>query len=271
MKSIKKSLAELEVEAGPGAPRSKADHAYAFIRQRVLDGQRTPGERLVIEHLAREMDVSVVPVREAIRRLEAEGYVTYTRNVGATVTSIDLDRYPETVEALAVLEGVAIGLAAPHITAKDIKAAPGAQRADARLHRQRWIPLKFTATNQRFHEILYGRCPNRHLLAMVDKEWELLETTRGSAFEFIPERAIGSVAEHERLLELIEVGRPVRRDRGIRAAATACKTARSLLQHLGNEMADETRDAVEPAPMRFRSESVVDPGLDRSGRHAIHG
>ena len=63
------------------------------------------------------MDVSVVPVREAIRRLEAEGYITYTRNVGATVTSVDLDRYPETVETVAVLEAVAIGLAAPHITA----------------------------------------------------------------------------------------------------------------------------------------------------------
>ena len=140
MKSIKNSLAELEVAAGPGAPRSKADRAYAFIRQRVLDGQRTPGERLVIEHLAREMDVSVVPVREAIRRLEAEGYVTYTRNVGATVTSIDLDRYPETVEALAVLEGVAIGLAAPHITAKDIKAARALNEQICAATSTRWIP-----------------------------------------------------------------------------------------------------------------------------------
>ena len=68
-------------------------------------------------------------------------------------------------------------------------------------------PLKFTATNQRFHKILYRRCPNRHLLTMVVKEWELIETTRRSAFEFIPERAIGSVAEHERLLQLIEAGR----------------------------------------------------------------
>ena len=156
MKSTKNSASD--VEAGPGAPRSKADRAYAFIRQRVLDGQRTPGERLVIEHLAREMDVSVVPVREAIRRLEAEGYITYTRNVGATVASIDLDRYPETVETLAILEGVAIGLAGPHITAKDIKDAR-ALNEQMRACVDSMDPTKFTAINMRFHNILYSRLP----------------------------------------------------------------------------------------------------------------
>ena len=49
---------------------------------------------------------------------------------------------------------------------------------------------------------------------MLEREWELIDTTRRSAFEFIPERAIGSVAEHERLLQLIESGSVVGRDRG---------------------------------------------------------
>ena len=161
MKSSKRLVTE--IDAGPGAARSKADHAYEVIRQRILDRRTAPGDRLVIEHLAREIDVSVVPVREAIRRLEAEGYVTYTRNVGATVTSIDLDRYPETVEALAVLEGVAIGLAAPHLTAKDIKTA---RDLNEKLRRSvdALDPPRFTATNQAFHKVLYQRCPNRHIL-----------------------------------------------------------------------------------------------------------
>ena len=203
-------------------PRSKADHAYAFIRQRVLDGQRAPRPaNASSSNIWRERWTSVSsPSAKAIRRLEAEGYVTYTRNVGATVTSIDLDRYPETVEALAVLEGVAIGLAAPHITAKDIKAAR-ALNEQIRGYIDAMDPLKFTATNHRFHEILYQRCPNRHLLTMVTKEWELIETTRRSAFEFIPERAIGSVAEHERVVATDRVGKVVGRDRGIRQKPSA--------------------------------------------------
>ncbi|HEY7628957.1 MAG TPA: GntR family transcriptional regulator [Ilumatobacteraceae bacterium] len=232
MKSTKKR--DADIQGGPGAPRSKADRAYTYIRQRVLDGQHLPGERLVIEQLAREMDVSVVPVREAIRRLEAEGYVTYTRNIGATVTSIDLDRYPETVETVAVLEGVAIGLAAAHITAKDIKDAR-ALNDQMRSCIDAMDPQKFTALNHQFHRILYGRCPNRHLLNMVIKEWDLLATTRKSAFSFIPERAIGSVAEHEQLLVLIESGRSADEVEAF-ARNHRMKTARSLLKHIGNEM-----------------------------------
>jgi len=232
---------DLSAAAGPGAPRSKADRAYEFIRRAVLDGKPGPGDRLVIEHLARELDVSVVPVREAIRRLEAEGYLTYTRNVGATVTSIDLDRFPETVETLAVLEGVAIGLAGPHLTAKDIKSARALNEQMKRCV-EAIEPRKFTTLNQRFHKVLYSRCPNSHLLAMVVKEWELLETTRRSAFEFIPERARVSVVEHEELLQLIEAGRSPNEIEAF-ARNHRMRTARLLLMRLGEEMSTELETA----------------------------
>ena len=242
MKSTKK---DADIEVGPGTPHSKADRAYAYIRQLVLDGHHLPGERLVIERLAREIDVSVVPVREAIRRLEAEGYVTYTRNVGATITTIDLDRYPETVETVAVLEGVAIGLAAAHITAKDIKAARDLNE-QMRACINAMDPQRFTALNHSFHRILYGRCPNRHLLNMVIKEWDLLATTRKSAFSFIPERAIGSVTEHEQLLGLIESGASAEEVEAF-ARHHRMKTARSLLKHIGNEMS-HVDSVAEPIP-----------------------
>jgi DNA-binding GntR family transcriptional regulator len=223
-----------EVFAGPGAPKSKADHAYAVIRQQIIDGKSAPGERLLIEHLARQINVSVVPVREAIRRLEAEGFVTFTRNVGATVASIDLDRYPETIEAVAVLEGVATGLAAPHITATDLRKAR-ALNDELRRSIDKLDPIRFTRTNAQFHKTLYTRCPNRHILGMVEREWALLETTRRSAFSLIPERASRSVEEHEELLRLIADGRPGEEVEAF-ARRHRMRTARSLLQHLGDQM-----------------------------------
>jgi DNA-binding GntR family transcriptional regulator len=223
-----------EVVAGPGAPQSKADHAYAVIRQNIIDGKSVPGERLAIEHLAREIKVSVVPVREAIRRLEAEGFVTFTRNVGATVASIDLDRYPETIEAVAVLEGVATGLAAPHLTATDLKKAR-ALNEELRRSVDKLDPVRFTRTNAQFHKTLYVRCPNRHLLGMVEREWALLETTRRSGFSLVPERASRSVEEHEELIRLIEEGRPGDEIEAF-ARRHRMRTARSVLQHLGDNM-----------------------------------
>jgi DNA-binding GntR family transcriptional regulator len=183
--------------------RSKTDVAYGYVRRRVLDGAYSPGARLVIERIAREIGVSVVPVREAIRRLEAEGYVTYTRNVGATVAQIDLARYPDTAETLAILEGAATALAVPHIRPADVAKA---RRINEALRRsvEALDPIEFTKGNHRFHRTLFERCPNAHLTKMVEREWSLLGTTRRSAFTFVPERVLGSVDEHEELLRLIE-------------------------------------------------------------------
>jgi DNA-binding GntR family transcriptional regulator len=231
-------------QSGPGAPTSKADHAYESILQSILDGEYDPGERLVIERLARELGVSVVPVREAIRRLEADGYVTFTRNIGATVTAIDLDRYPETIEAVAAIEGIAIGLAAPHLTATDLRRA---REVNDRLRDSltKFDPTQFTRLNRRFHEILYGACPNRHILSILEREWALLDTTRRSAFTYIPERAARSVQEHDQLLEMIEDGANAG-DIERFARDHRMSTARRLLQHLGEKMeqADGSNDAV---------------------------
>ncbi|MGH9134417.1 MAG: GntR family transcriptional regulator, partial [Ilumatobacteraceae bacterium] len=154
----KSNKARKAVAVGPGSPRSKADHAYTIIRQRILSGEPKPGKRLVIEQLARELDVSAVPVREAIRRLEAEGYITYTRNVGATVGSIDLSRYPQTVEALAVLEAAATAFAMPYLTPDDLADARRIND-DLRLSVEALDPDAFTLMNHQFHEILYRKCP----------------------------------------------------------------------------------------------------------------
>jgi len=224
--------------SGPGAPTSKADHAYESILQSILDGEYAGGERLVIERLARELGVSVVPVREAIRRLEADGYVTFTRNVGATVASIDLDRYPETVEAVAVIEAVALGLAVPHLTATDVRRA---REVNDRMRNAltRLDPAQFTRLNRRFHNILYSACPNRHILSILEREWALLSTTRRSAFVFIPERAAESVQEHDDLLDMIEDGRGI--DEIERFARDhRMETARGLLKQIGDNMREPT-------------------------------
>jgi DNA-binding GntR family transcriptional regulator len=231
-------------QSGPGAPTSKADHAYETILHSILDGEYEPGERLVIERLARELGVSVVPVREAIRRLEADGYVTFTRNIGATVTAIDLDRYPETIEAVAAIEGVALGLAAPHLTSTDMRRA---REVNDRLRESltKFDPNQFTRLNRRFHEILYSACPNRHILSILEREWALLDTTRRSAFTYIPERAARSVEEHDQLLEMIEDGSTAAEIEHF-ARDHRMSTARRLLQHLGDKMehADGSTDAV---------------------------
>src|ERR1700716_301190 len=99
---------------------TKQERLYRAIRERILSGAYGPGYRVVIDALAEEFEVSALPVREAIRRLEAEGLVVYRPNAGAQVAPADPGAFLEELTVLAVLEGYATSLAAPLLSAADV-------------------------------------------------------------------------------------------------------------------------------------------------------
>jgi DNA-binding GntR family transcriptional regulator/DNA-binding MarR family transcriptional regulator len=199
----------MPVLAAPGAagPASKADWAYETLRQWITEGVYQPGDRLVLQQIARDLQISTVPVREAIRRLEAEGFADFQRNVGARVSSVDTPLYAESMRTLAILEGAATGLAAAHLGKHDIQTA---ERINERMAAglRKLDPAKFTQANKAFHELLCRPCPNTHLLALIDVEWTRLAAIRVSTFAFVPERAARAVAEHRHLLKRLRAGAP---------------------------------------------------------------
>jgi DNA-binding GntR family transcriptional regulator len=184
---------------------SKSQQAYEWIKERIDDGRYVSGFRLVLGPIARELGTSVVPVREAIRRLEAEGLVTFEHNVGAQVALVREEEYVITMQTLSIIEGAATALAAPHVTAADIARA---RIINARMVEllQHFDPVRFTQLNLDFHSVLFERCPNPHLVDLVHRGWARLKLLRESTFSFVPGRAQGSVDEHEHLLDLIERG-----------------------------------------------------------------
>jgi len=193
--------------AGDKSP-SKSEQAYHYIKDRIASQEFTPGYRLVLGAIAGELDMSVVPVREAIRQLEAEGLVTFERNVGAHVSMVDDSQYLYSMQALALIEGAATRLAARHLTLDDIR--------DARAVNERMVaalgdfdPHEFTTLNQQFHSTLFARCANPRVLELANAEWARLGHLRDSTFAFVPGRAQESVREHEEILRLIEQGGPL--------------------------------------------------------------
>jgi DNA-binding GntR family transcriptional regulator len=180
---------------------SKLELAYETIRARILHGGYGPGYRLVIDVLARELKMSQVPVREAIRRLEAEGWVTFERYVGARVAPADPARWESLMEVLAVLEGAAEAEAAEHLDEEDLEALRDLNQAMAAAARTGNM-LAFSRLNREFHERINNRCPNPVLATMTRDVWNRLDIVRRSVFVYIPARAHESVIEHERLIEL---------------------------------------------------------------------
>jgi len=184
---------------------SKSHVAYEWIKEAITSGRYAPGYRLVLAPIATELGISVVPVREAIRLLEAEGFVTFERNVGARVALIDEAEYVDAMEALAVIEGFATSLAVPGLGADDLAAAR-AVNDEMRQCLIHFDPLRFTELNHRFHALLFDGCPNPEVLDVVRRGWGRLSRLRSSTFTFVPGRSHESVAEHENILVLIESG-----------------------------------------------------------------
>lgn len=184
---------------------SKSQQAYRFIRERIDGGRYVPGYRLVLGQIAGELDMSVVPVREAIRRLEAEGLVTFERNVGAQVALLKETEYLHTMQTLALVEGAATALSAPTLRPDHLRRA---REVNERMRQtlDDFDPVRFTELNLEFHAVLFEECPNPHILDLVHRGWSRMKALRDSSFSFVPGRAHESVAEHERILDLIADG-----------------------------------------------------------------
>jgi DNA-binding GntR family transcriptional regulator len=186
---------------------TKQERVYKAIRERILSGAYGPGYRVVIDALAEEFEVSGLPVREAIRRLEAEGLVIYRPNAGAQVAPADPGLFDEEMSVLAVLEGYGTALAAPclgeaqiaRLTEINDEMAAAMARMDS---------LSFGRLNQEFHGLIYEYCPNAALVGILRDVARRLDAIRRTVFVQIPYRGAASVAEHKELIVLLSTGAP---------------------------------------------------------------
>ncbi len=109
---------------------NKQERTYTVLRDRIHSGAFAPRARLNIDGLARELGVSAIPVREALRRLEAEGWVKFQPNVGAIVAPVDTTAWEQQMVAVAILEGAATADAAAHLKPSDLTKVRQPRRRD---------------------------------------------------------------------------------------------------------------------------------------------
>jgi DNA-binding GntR family transcriptional regulator len=185
-----------------GTQPTKQERVYRAIRERILSGAYGPGYRVVIDALAAEFSVSALPVREAIRRLEAEGLVVYRPNAGAQVAPADPGAFEDELTVLAVLEGYATALAAPRLDKGAVRRLTeiNEQMVEAM---QRLDSLSFGRLNQEFHTVIYEHCPNATLVDLLRDVARRLDAIRRTVFVQIPYRGKDSIVEHRELLKLI--------------------------------------------------------------------
>ncbi len=188
---------------------NKQERTYEILRDRIHTGVYAPNARLNIDALARELGVSPIPVREALRRLEAQGWVQFKPNAGAIVSPVDATSWEQAMVALAVLEGAASAEAQRHLRASDFTRL----RRLAADMRGEQDPVRFGRLNRRLHEVIVTRCGNAWLLDLLRQTHDRLDLVRSTMFAYLPERAAEAAREHARLIELLEGGDPAELER----------------------------------------------------------
>jgi DNA-binding GntR family transcriptional regulator len=185
--------------------QTKQERVYRILRSRITEGEYEAGFRLVIDRVAGEFEVSALPVREAVRRLEAEGLVRFVPNAGAQVTPADPALYEANMRLLAVLEGYATAQAAPALGKEDLAELESAT-ADMEAAIEFLDVRGFADNNWRFHHVIYRTCGNEALRAHLLSTQRDIEAVRRTAFTHVPYHGVQSVHDHLHIIALIRDG-----------------------------------------------------------------
>jgi len=184
---------------------NKQERTYTVLRDRIHSGAFAPRARLNIDALARELGVSAIPVREALRRLEAEGWVRFQPNVGAIVAPVDATMWEQEMEAVAILEGFATADAAAHLRLSDLSKLRKIA-AEMEAVAAEGDAVRFSRLNRRLHATIVARCGNAYVLDLLGQTYLRLDRIRSTMFAYLPERFKAAVTEHAHLIDLLETG-----------------------------------------------------------------
>jgi DNA-binding GntR family transcriptional regulator len=141
--------------------RTAEEQAYRHLLRAIRSGRYKPGDRLIPEEIAAEIDMSRMPVREAFRRLATEGLVIIRPNRGCIISGLTIPQIYETFEIRSVLEGLAVRLAMPRID------APVMRELERQLDTMNDDPADWVANHSKFHDYLCGLSGRPKLIRQI--------------------------------------------------------------------------------------------------------
>jgi len=181
--------------------RPLGEIVYEALRDAIINQVLKPGERLMETELADEMGVSRTPVREAIRKLELEGYVVMIPRKGAYVAGLSIKDINEVFEIRGALEALAAGLAAQRATQEEIEEMQRNVYMEA-AHWETSDLIKTIELDTKFHELIYTASRNNRLLNMIKDLRDQVQRFRTTTLA-VPGRMKFALDEHRRIVEAI--------------------------------------------------------------------
>lgn len=171
------------------------------LREAICDGILEPGERLMEIQIAEELGVSRTPVREAIRKLELEGYVIMLPRRGTYVANLSIKDINEVYEIRASIDALAAGLAAERITDDELEQMERMLVATVEAFDKGDMD-RVVEYDTKFHDVLYCASRNARLVGIINNLREQLTRFRSISMAY-PGRMKKTMEEHGRMVEAI--------------------------------------------------------------------
>lgn len=174
---------------------------FESLREAIISGRLRPGERMMEVQLAEEMGVSRTPVREAIRKLELEGFVAMLPRKGAYVADISVKDIVDVFEIRAALEALAAGLAAERITEEELDQLERSLVQISECSSDDNLDA-IVAGDVKFHDIIYQASRNQRLVQIITHLHEQIYRFRMTSLSQ-PGRIKIALDEHKKIAEAI--------------------------------------------------------------------
>ncbi|MBQ9871455.1 MAG: GntR family transcriptional regulator [Eubacterium sp.] len=204
----------MKLEFDPAEYLPLREVVFKTLRNAIIHGELKPGERLMEEKLAKSLEVSRTPVREAIRMLELEGLVVMLPRKGAEVARITVEDLEEALEVRMAIEDLSVRLASLRIDDEGKeKLRKAAAAFDSALEQKDVV--KIVEKDERFHDVIFEATKNRRLINLAHS---LREQVYRYRYEYVKDFSSHDKLsrEHIRIMEAILNGDVVRAQQAMR-------------------------------------------------------
>jgi len=207
---------------------TKAELVYNAIFDAIIENKLTPGSRLIVKEIAEQLSVSDIPVREALKMLEATGLIVTKPYAGSVVATPSPEWIEEIFVMRAALESMATRTSIPFLKSTDIQEIIA---IDNQMKEEKGNPIEYARLNREFHKAVMVKSPYPQLLATINDL--LVKSQYGQAiFGLKPTTVKTSDLEHDELIEAIQQG----------DINQAERLTRDHRLRVGHELADAIRD-----------------------------
>lgn len=216
------------IAASKTPPTTQATYAHAQLRRLIITGQLKSGDRLRQASLAKDLGVSITPIREALNRLTEEGLVLSEPHKGTSVAALNLDQAEEIYAMRLAIEPLQIARGLPAITSQQIELA---EQIHEDLVKTDDI-VDFASLNEKFHILTMG----------LSDSWtsRIVEMLMGASAPYVsfslrlrPEQI---AASHEAHADILEATKARDVQRAIDYEVTHLESTISILRELGDQV-----------------------------------